>query len=238
MKFLYPIYFVYQWLIATPLALLSTFITTVSLMIFAPFFPTSKFVYYITVSWGKFCNYIFLINVKITGLEHLDPKQSYVFTANHQSMFDILAVYGWIPYAFRWIMKMELRKTPFIGKASEASGQIFVDRSNPIAAKHSMEKAAEKLTDGISVFFFPEGTRTKTGKIGKFKRGAFLLAMELKLPVVPVTISGSYDRNRGLKMTPGIIKMTVHPPIDVTKYTIEQSSELLRTTQEIVKSGL
>lgn len=238
MKFLYPLYFVYQWVVGIPLAILSTIFTTVSLMIIAPFYPKSKLVYLITVWWGRFCNYIFLINIKITGLEHLDPKQSYVFTANHQSIFDILAVYGWIPYAFRWIMKMELRKTPFIGKASEASGQIFVDRSNPIAAKHSMEKAAEKLTNGISVFFFPEGTRTKTGRVGKFKRGAFLLAMELKLPIVPITISGSYDRIKGLRVFPGKITLNIHNPIDVSQYSMEQSSELLRKTQDIVKSGL
>lgn len=240
MKFLYPLYFIYQWLIAIPLAILSTLFTTVSIIIFSPLFPNSKFTYYITLMWGKFCCYVFFINVKCSGFEHLDPKQSYVFAVNHQSMFDILAVYGWIPFIFKWIMKAELRKVPFIGAASASGGHIFIDRSNPIAAKHSLEKAAEQLKHGISVVIFPEGTRTKTGKLGKFKRGAFLLALELKLPIVPVTLSGSYERlpMHHILVKPGTIKMTVHPPVDVSKYTMEQSSELLRTTQEIIRSGL
>ncbi|MFV0471993.1 MAG: lysophospholipid acyltransferase family protein [Paludibacteraceae bacterium] len=238
MKYIYPLYFIYQWLVAIPLMLLSTFFTTTSIIILSPIFPNSKLANLPAVIWGKFCCYVFFINIKTVGFERLDKKQSYIFTANHQSMFDILVVYGWIPFIFKWIMKMELRKVPFIGAASAAAGHIFVDRSNPIAAKHSMEKAAEQLKNGNSVVIFPEGTRTKTGKLGKFKRGAFLLAMELKLPIVPVTISGSYERIKGLRVFPGTITLTVHPPLDVTQYDMSQSSELLRTTQEIVRSGL
>lgn len=238
MKFLYPLYFVYQWVVGVPLAILSTIFTTVSLIIIAPFYPNSKLVYYITLWWGKFCCNIFFISVQCVGLEKIDRNQSYVFTANHQSLFDILSIYGWIPYVFRWIMKMELRNVPLLGKASESSGQIFIDRSNPIAAKHSMQKAAEQLKNGKSIVIFPEGTRTKTGRVGKFKRGAFLLAMELKLPIVPITISGSYDRIKGLRVFPGKITLNIHSPIDVSQYSMEQSSELLRKTQDIVKSGL
>lgn len=238
MKFLYPIYFVYQWLVAMPLMVISTVITSILIFIISPIFPNNKISYLPGIIWGKFVCYIFFINVKVSGLENIDRKQSYVFAANHQSAFDILAVYGWLPYIFKWLLKIELRKVPFLGAACQAAGHIFVDRSNPIAAKQSMAKAVEQLQNGISVVIFPEGTRTKTGKLGKFKRGAFLLAMELKLPIVPITISGSYERVKGLRAFPGTIKMIIHPPVDVTTYAMDESSALLRNTQEIIRSSL
>lgn len=171
-------------------------------------------------------------------MENIDKKQSYVFAANHQSAFDILVVYGYLPYIFKWLLKAELKKVPFLGQACQAAGHIFVERSNPIAAKQSMQKAVEQLKNGISVVIFPEGTRTKTGKLGKFKRGAFLLAMELKLPIVPITIKGSYERVKGLRTFPGTIEMIIHPPVDVTTYAMDESSALLRHTQEVIRSGL
>jgi len=240
MRYLYPFYFIYQWFIAVPLAAVATILTALSTILLSPLFPNSKFAYFPAKMWGKFCCYIFFIKVECNGFEHLNPKQSYIFTANHQSIFDILAVYGWIPFIFKWVMKMELRNLPFIGAACAAAGHIFIDRSNPMAAKHSLEKAAEQLIHGNSVVIFPEGTRTRTGKLGKFKRGAFLLAMELKLPIVPITISGSFERlpKHTVLVKPGTIKIIVHSPLDVSKYTMEQSSELLRTTQEIIRGAL
>ncbi len=238
MKLLYPLYFVYQWLIAMPLMVISTVITSILIFLFSFIAPNHKISYIPGIIWGKFCCYIFFINVKMSGLENIDRKQSYVFAANHQSAFDILAVYGWLPYIFKWLLKIELKKVPFLGAACQSAGHIFVDRENPIAAKQSMLKAIDQLKNGVSVVIFPEGTRTKTGKLGKFKRGAFLLAMELKLPIVPITISGSFERVRGLRVFPGTIHMKIHPPVDVSQYEMDQSSALLRHTQEIIRSGL
>ncbi len=238
MKILYPVYFVYQWLVAMPLMIISTVITSILIFLLSPLLPDSKLSYVPGIIWGKFCCYIFFVNVKVTGLENLDKKQSYIFTANHQSVFDILAVYGWLPYIFKWLLKIELRKVPFLGAACQAAGHIFVDRSNPVAASQSLHKAVDQLKNGISVVIFPEGTRTKTGKIGKFKRGAFLMALELKLPIVPITISGSYERIKGLRTFPGTIRMIIHPPVDVSTYGMNESSALLRNTQEIIRCGL
>ena len=238
MKLLYPLYFVYQWLIAMPLMLISTVITSILIFLISPVFPNHKISYLPGILWGKFVCYLFFIQVKISGMEHLDRKQSYIFAANHQSAFDILVIYGWLPYIFKWLLKIELRKVPFLGAACQAAGHIFVDRSNPVAAKQSMQKAVEQLKNGVSVVIFPEGTRTKTGKLGKFKRGAFLMALELQLPIVPITIAGSFERIKGWRTFPGTIKMTIHPPVDVTTYGMDESSALLRNTQEIIRSGL
>lgn len=184
--------------------------------------------------------WVFFIRVKTNGFDHLDKNQSYVFVSNHQSMFDIFVVYGWIPFIFKWVMKYELKKIPMVGPACVSAGHIFIDRSNPIAAKNSLLKAGEQLTKGNSVVIFPEGTRTRTGKVNKFKRGAFLLAMELSLPIVPITIKGGFERLkiRSLMVNPGTITMTVHQPIDVAQYDKDQSSALIQVTQEIIKSGL
>ena len=145
MKLLYPLYFVYQWLIAMPLMLISTVITSILIFLISPVFPNHKISYLPGILWGKFVCYLFFIHVKISGMEHLDRKQSYVFAANHQSAFDILVIYGWLPYIFKWLLKIELRKVPFLGAACQAAGHIFVDRSNPVAAKQSMQKALEQL---------------------------------------------------------------------------------------------
>jgi len=95
------------------------------------------------------------VKVKITGLEKLNPRQSYVIVCNHQSIYDIFVVYGWLPMIFKWMMKEEVRRIPFVGIACEAAGHIFINRSNPVAAKHSLEKAESQLKNGVSVVIFP-----------------------------------------------------------------------------------
>ena len=137
-------------------------------------------------------------------------------------------------------MKSDLRKIPLVGKACASAGHIFIDRSNPIAAKHSIEKAAGKLKNGNSVVVFPEGTRTRTGKMTKFKRGAFMLAQELSLPIVPITLIGSFERlhRNTLKVYPGVIKMTVHAPISPEKFTSDGMSEIMHEAYEVIEGGL
>ncbi len=240
MKLWYPFYFIYHWLIAYPIVIVITILTAIFTLILSPLLPNSKVSYFPARWWGKLICWIFFIRVKTNGFDHLDKNQSYVFVSNHQSMFDIFVVYGWIPFIFKWVMKYELKKIPLVGPACVSAGHIFIDRSNPIAAKNSLLKAGEQLTKGNSVVIFPEGTRTKTGRVNKFKRGAFLLAMELRLPIVPITIKGGFERlkMRSLMVNPGTIIMTVHQPIDVTQYGPDESSALVRDTQMIVKSGL
>ena len=239
MKIWYPFYFIYHWLIAYPAALILTIFTALSTIILSPILPNHPISYFPARWWGKLICWIFFIRVKTNGFGHLDKNQSYVFVSNHQSIFDIFVVYGWIPFIFKWVMKYEL-KDSFVGQACVSAGHIFIDRSNPVAAKNSLSQAAEQLKNGNSVVIFPEGTRTRTGKIGKFKRGAFLLAMELKLPIVPITLKGSFERlkMRTFMIRPGTITMTVHTPVDVTQYGTDESSTLLHNVQEIIRADL
>ncbi len=234
------LFFVYQWIILFPVLLVLTILVAIATIILSPLLPNSQLSYYPARWWARIICRLSFVRVKITGLEFLHSTQSYVIVLNHQSIFDIFVVYGWLPTIFKWMMKAELRKIPLVGKACDSAGHIFIDRKNPVAAKHSLEKAESKLTNGVSLVVFPEGTRTYTGKMGKFKRGAFQIATDLKLPVVPVTLKGSYERmhRNTMNVTPGVIEMIVHQPIDIAQYQQDNIHELIQTSWDIINSDL
>lgn len=230
----------YQWLVALPVLIILTILTAVFTIILSPVFPNAQFSYFPARWWGRFFCYLLFIKVKITGIEKLDPKKSYVIAANHQSIYDIFVVYGWLPMIFKWVMKAELRKIPLVGKACESAGHIFIDRKNPVAAKKSLDKAEAQLRNGVSVVVFPEGTRTYTGQMGKFKKGAFRMATDLHLPIVPVTLRGCFERlpRNGFIITPGTIEMIVHEPVEVEGYEHEKQPELMQKLHDIIESAL
>ena len=153
--------------------------------------------------------------MKVSGRENISADTSYVFVANHQGAFDIFAIYGYLNHDFRWMMKKGLRGFPVIGAACAAAGHIFVDNSSPGAIRHTMEKAERVLSHGTSLVIFPEGARTFTGKMRPFKKGAFQLAMEFALPVVPVTIDGSFEvmPRTTVVPSPGTIRLIIHKPV-------------------------
>jgi 1-acyl-sn-glycerol-3-phosphate acyltransferase len=230
----------YQWLIAFPVLLVITVLVAISTTILSPLLPNSRLSYHPARFWGRAICKLCFVHVEVTGLENLNPTQSYVVVCNHQSMFDIFAVYGWFPFIFKWMMKAELRKIPLVGKACEAAGHIFINRSNPIEAKHSLEKAEAQLQNGVSVVVFPEGTRTYTGEMGQFKRGAFRIATDLSLPIVPVTLRGSFERmhRNSCIVHPGTIEMQIHEPIDVVPYLPDHTAELIQKTRDKIHSAL
>ncbi|MDD2995881.1 MAG: lysophospholipid acyltransferase family protein [Paludibacter sp.] len=236
----HPLFVLYQWLVALPVLIILTILTAVFTIILSPVFPNAQFSYFPARWWGRFFCYLLFIKVKITGLEKLDPKKSYVIAANHQSIYDIFVVYGWLPMIFKWVMKAELRKIPLVGKACESAGHIFIDRKNPVAAKKSLDKAEAQLRNGVSVVVFPEGTRTYTGQMGKFKKGAFRMATDLHLPIVPVTLRGCFERlpRNGFIITPGTIEMIVHEPVEVEGYEHEKQPELMQKLHDIIESAL
>jgi 1-acyl-sn-glycerol-3-phosphate acyltransferase len=154
------------------------------------------------------------VHVTVTGLERLDPSRSYVFAANHQSIYDIPIVFASLPYQLRIIAKESLRNIPFLGWHLRRAGHVLVDRSNPGASV--VKKMARLVAKGQSLIVFPEGTRSIDGVVGRFKGGSFVIAQQAELPVVPLTIAGS--RNVILKghltVHPGAVTLTVHEPIE------------------------
>lgn len=190
--------------------------------------------------WSRLLCCLGFVRVKVEGLENLKKGQSYVIASNHQSAFDIWAIYGWLPVTFSFVMKKELRKIPFVGLACERVGHIFIDRSNPVSAKRSLLDAESKLHDGHCIVIFPEGTRSRTGKIGKFKRGAFAIASDLNIPVLPVSISGSFESVdcNGYSINPSVITVTIHPAIVPEGNTEQDMRILAQQTFDVVSSSL
>ena len=132
------------------------------------------------------------VELKVRDTGRLDPRQAYVFMANHQSNIDIpVLVQALAPFQLRWMAKRELLRIPFFGWALWASKHIVVKRSRSKDVVAAIAGAREKLTRGISVVVFPEGTRSTDGQLLPFKRGGFRLAEQAGVPIVPVTINGS-----------------------------------------------
>ena len=183
---------VYQYLIALPLFACITLFTAVTTIIFMHW-RNSAWLHWIQQMWSRSFFWLLFMNVEVRGLENIRQDQSYVFVCNHQSMADVFAVYGWLPVVFKWIMKKELRKIPFVGSACAAAGHIYIDRSSKMAAARSLKAAEKQLHGGVCVVIFPEGTRTLTGEVGRFKRGAFTIASDLNLPILPISLTGCFE---------------------------------------------
>lgn len=227
----------YKWLIFIPLfvvnSLLFSFLAALFSIVINP--KTGSF---FGALWARISALLTPMVVTVKGRENVDKKQSYVIVANHQSGYDIFVLYGWLGIDFKWVMKKELRHAPGIGYASHKVGHIFLDRSSPRAAIKSIEEAKRKLVNGTSVVIFPEGTRSGTNEMRRFKKGAFKIAFELGLPVLPVTIVDTYKvLGKGpFDLLPGRTQMILHPPINTLDY-MDRQDELMEN-HNIIRSGL
>jgi len=189
MKF---IYILYQYLIAFPLLWVWTMFVAIITIAFSHWNKAIWLNRFISF-WARTFLWAFFIPVSVTGLENIKKGQSYIFIANHQSMFDIWTIYGWLPVTFRWLMKQELRKIPFVGTACKMLGHVFIKRGSATAARESLMIVEKTLQDGICTVIFPEGTRSLDGQVGPFKKGAFRIALDLNLPIIPISLSGCFD---------------------------------------------
>jgi 1-acyl-sn-glycerol-3-phosphate acyltransferase len=191
-------------------------------------------------SWARINSWFTPMLVRVEGRHHMDPGHSYVIVCNHQSQYDIFVLYGWLNTDFKWVMKQELRNIPVIGVACDKLGHIYVDRSNREAAMASIEAAKSRITGGTSVLFFPEGTRSRDGQLKRFKKGAFYFAVDLQLPLLPITINGTRQilPSDTLDLFPGRATMTIHAPIGVEGYQRGNISELAALVRARIASGL
>lgn len=233
------LYIIYQYLIALPIFIVLTILTAVVTMAAIPW-KNAEWLHKLQQFWARsFCRLLFL-PIEVEGLENIQPKTSYVFVSNHQSMTDVFVIYGWLPVIFKWIMKKELRKVPLVGAACKAAGHIYIDRSNKMASMRSIAEAERIVKDGVCVVIFPEGTRTLTGEVGRFKRGAFSIATDLNLPIVPISLSGCYEvmpRTRFYAKWHRV-KMTVGKPIDVSAYPEEDRNVLIEDVRQQVINNI
>ncbi len=228
-KFLIILYQPYKWLFYIPFLFINTLVFGIIAVLFSIIFNQRIGSYYGGVVWSRLNSALVPMLVTVKGKENIDPKTSYIILTNHQSSYDIFLVYGWMGIDIKWVMKKELRKVPGLGFGSEKVGHIFLDRSNSRAALESLADAKKKLINGTSVVIFPEGTRSKTGVPGVFKRGAFKLALDLGLPILPVTLMNTRKilPADSLNILPGRVEMIIHPPVDISGYTEKNMNELI-----------
>lgn len=231
-----PFYWLWQYLIAWPLLMVLTVFTAV-FTVCTVFWKNAEFVHKVQQFWSRSFFWLMFLPVSVDGQEHIVPGQSYVFVANHQSMFDVWLVYGWLPVIFKWLMKAELRKVPFVGTGCKAAGHIFIDRRNAKAAMESLKEVEKQLVNGVCTVIFPEGTRSLNGEVGRFKRGAFQIAWDLGLPVIPLSLDGCYEVLP--KGKPFVYRAPVHmhigEPIDLKQFS--DQNEAIEAVRNAVIAG-
>ncbi|MDR1675678.1 MAG: 1-acyl-sn-glycerol-3-phosphate acyltransferase, partial [Tannerella sp.] len=217
-------YLMYFWLIVMPVFLVSTILTAVVVTVGCLLGGEKFFSFYPGMLWSRLTCLITLCPVTVRGREHLKPGQSYIFVANHQSAFDIFLIYGHLVYPVKWMMKVGLSKIPLVGTACRAAGFIFVEHSSPRAALRSIAEAERRLNSGASLVVFPEGSRTGTGKMSRFHKGAFQMALDRRLPIAPITLNGPFRvlPIGSINAHPHRLEMVIHPPISVDEQTIAE----------------
>ena len=148
--------FLYQWLIAMPILLILTILTALTTLIGCRLGNGNFWGYYPAHIWSRLFCILSLVKIEVRGRENIDKNTSYVFVSNHQGAYDIFLIYGYLNHNFKWMMKKSLRKIPFVGKACESAGHIFVDRSGPKKVLETIRQAKDSLKDGVSLVVFPK----------------------------------------------------------------------------------
>jgi 1-acyl-sn-glycerol-3-phosphate acyltransferase len=177
--------------------------------------------HYFARYWSKFIFAGVGIKPTVHGIENIPKDRAVIFAANHQSTMDIPAMFGYLPVQFRIMAKQILFMIPFLGWHLYLSGNIPIDRKNARQAFGSVYKASNLLKRGISILVFVEGTRSRDGKLHRFKRGSFTLARKLNVPVVPVAIQGSFDLMPADAWTAkaGKIQINIMPAIEISEHS-------------------
>ncbi len=220
---------------------LHTFICSILAMIFSIidrshtlYFKLSKY-----FSWGVL--WLSGIKLDVKGIENFDKNKTYVFVSNHSSQYDIVTLQKVIPNRMAMIFKKELGKIPFFGWQLKMGPYVMIDRQNYEKAMKSIEEAKDKMQkQNISIVVFAEGTRSKTGEIQPFKRGAFRLATKVGYPIIPTTIIGSNKiMPKGTyKLKKGIIKVFFDKPITSEGIkTRQEEIDLMNRVRDIILSN-
>jgi 1-acyl-sn-glycerol-3-phosphate acyltransferase len=206
-----------------------------------PFDLHGKRVYRINQLWTWLVLRIGGISVTVSGLENIEAGHQYIFMVNHQSNIDIpVLVQSLVRFQLRWIAKKELLRVPLFGWAMWATKHVTIDRSDPLDAVKSLERAKERIAAGISIVVFPEGTRSRDGRLLPFKKGGFLLATQTRTKIVPITIWGSANVLPAgeWRLRPGIVEVFVDKPIATDGYRAGKLRALTELVRGIILARL
>ena len=203
-----------------------------------PFDPKGRLGHHCAKMWGKLCVFANGVRVKMEGLDNLRKGSPCIFMSNHQGSYDIFSLLGYIPFQFKWLAKKELFSIPVLGWGMSAVGYISLDRAGTRETVEAMNRAAQKIQQGMSVVIFPEGSRSPDGCIQPFKKGGFTLAIKSKVPIVPIAIAGSRQIIPKGKMTvnPGNIRIRIGQPIETERCSMKDRNSLMERVREAISS--
>jgi 1-acyl-sn-glycerol-3-phosphate acyltransferase len=217
--------------------LLATVVIGILAVAAALFSRTGNLPHRLARLWARSILLVAGVPVEVGGADNIDPKRSCIFMVNHQSNFDIPVLLARLPAQFRWLAKSELFKIPLFGRAMRGCGYISIDRYDRDSAFRSLEKAAMTIRNGTSVLIFPEGTRSRDGRIQPFKKGGFVMAVNAAVPIVPIVLHGTWcimPRNRW-KIRPRSVRMDILPPVETSGYRRENKDELIEKLHGIIR---
>jgi 1-acyl-sn-glycerol-3-phosphate acyltransferase len=199
--------------------------------------PSGDFGHRCARAWSRLILWTTGVKVSVGGLERLDPARSYVFAANHQSIYDIPIVFAALPFQLRIIAKESLGRIPFVGWHLQRTGHVLVDRAK--AGAGTVKRMARLVAKGHSLIVFPEGTRSIDGAVAPFKGGSFVIALDAALPIVPITIVGSRAvmLKGEMMVRPGSVTLVVHDPIETASVPRKEVREFASAVRDVVARG-
>ncbi|HSK18136.1 MAG TPA: lysophospholipid acyltransferase family protein [Longimicrobiales bacterium] len=202
---------------------------------------SSRFYDQIPRYWARWILWATGVRVEVQGVENLSPDSAQIIVSNHVSWYDVLALAAWTPKRYRFVAKKELSRVPLWGHAWVAAGHISVDRTDNQSAVASLDQAGRTiLEDNSSVIIFAEGTRSRNGELQPFKKGAFILALQNGIDIVPTAVLGTHHimSRDSWRIRSGRIIVRYGPPVSPAGYDVRRRDELIARVRSEVEHML
>ena len=230
----------YLWTMATLITVLISSLILLTLPL-ALFDPDRRWAHRLGVLWATLLLKLnFSWHLQVVGREHLKKGKGYILVANHASLADIVCLFS-LNHQFKWLAKRSLFQVPFLGWAMSVMRYIPLERGQYGSIRTSYAEALDWLRKGISVLIFPEGTRSRTGELGNFKSGAFRLALETGLPIVPIVLAGTQkvlSKGQATFGKASVACLSVLPPMETNGFDATDEAKLQKRVEEAMREEL